>query len=130
MKVHPVAKLLPMMTDDEIADLAADIKTQGLLNPIVLDEEGMLLDGRNRLRACELAGVEPRFDKLNGYDPVAFIFGQNVKRRHVSERQIAVATAKAVRLSSTRPLQRDVKRSTGAAKTKTKTPEKARKPRP
>jgi hypothetical protein len=128
MKVHPVTDLLPMMTDDEIADLAEDIKTQGLLNPIVLDDQGMLIDGRNRLRACELAGVEPRFEQLNGYDPVAFIFGQNAKRRHVSKRQIAVAAAKAMHLNSTRPLPRDVERSTGAAKRRTR--EEVRTPRP
>jgi ParB-like chromosome segregation protein Spo0J len=49
--------LFPMLADDELEELAADIK--GLLQRIVLDAEGRVLDGRNRLAACEIAGVEP-----------------------------------------------------------------------
>ena len=39
---------------------AADIKANGLVHPIMLDVDGkILVDGRNRLKACEIAGVEP-----------------------------------------------------------------------
>ncbi len=47
-----------MMTDDELAGLAADIKANGLIHPIVTDAAGVVIDGRNRLRACEIAGVD------------------------------------------------------------------------
>jgi ParB-like chromosome segregation protein Spo0J len=57
--VHPIADLFPMMTDEELANLAADIKANGLIHPIVVDKDGVLLDGRNRDRACEIAGIEP-----------------------------------------------------------------------
>jgi hypothetical protein len=30
---HPVADLFPRMTDEELADLAADIKANGLIHP-------------------------------------------------------------------------------------------------
>jgi len=33
--VHPVAAMLPMMRDAEIDELAADIKENGLIEPIV-----------------------------------------------------------------------------------------------
>jgi hypothetical protein len=105
MKVHPIAQLFAMLSEEALTDLVADIKTQGLLNPIVLDEEGMLIDGRNRLRACELAGVDPRFERLSGHDPVAFIFGQNVKRRHIGNCQSAMAAA-ATQPASSRPAKR------------------------
>ena len=64
--VHPVAALFPMLADDELAELAADIKANGLRLPIVRDKEGKtLIDGRNRLKACEIAGVKPAFRNLN-----------------------------------------------------------------
>jgi hypothetical protein len=34
-----------MMTDEEIDDLAADIKANGLIHPIVLDKDGNVLPG-------------------------------------------------------------------------------------
>jgi hypothetical protein len=37
-----------------------------------------LIDGRNRLKACEIAGVAPTFRDLNGEDPVAFIVSANL----------------------------------------------------
>ena len=61
LAVHPVAALFPMLAGDELEELAADIKARGLLQPIVLDAEGRILDGRNRLAACKIAGVEPNF---------------------------------------------------------------------
>jgi hypothetical protein len=35
LAVHPVAALFPMLADDELGELAADIKARGLLRPIV-----------------------------------------------------------------------------------------------
>jgi ParB-like chromosome segregation protein Spo0J len=95
---HPVADLFPMMTADELADLAADIAANGLRHPIVLDGDGRVLDGRNRLAACRLAGVEPAFTGLTGRDPVAAILAANVARRRLSKGQAALAAAKALAL--------------------------------
>jgi len=96
IRVHPAAAVFPMLADDELADLAADIKANGLLHPIVLDADGVLIDGRNRLAACKLAGVEPTYTTLNGHDPIAFIIGQNVNRRHLTEGQRAIAVVRAL----------------------------------
>jgi hypothetical protein len=93
IQVHPLASVFPMMTDDELADLADDIKEHGLLHPIVLDADGMLVDGRNRLRACELADVEPTFETLNGHDAAAFIVSANLERRNLTKGQQAMALA-------------------------------------
>ena len=67
--VHPVADLFPRMTDEELADLAADIKANGLIHPIVVDKDGVLIDGRNRARACEIAGIEPATVLFEGDGP-------------------------------------------------------------
>jgi hypothetical protein len=91
---HPIADLFPMMGEDELADLADDIKANGLVHAIILDAKGeTLIDGRNRLRACELAQVEPRFERLNGQDPTAFIISVNLARRNLSKGQQAMALA-------------------------------------
>jgi ParB-like chromosome segregation protein Spo0J len=93
IEVHPLAAVFPMMTDDELQDLADDIAQHGLLHPIVLDTDGVLIDGRNRLRACEIAGVEPEFESLNGHDAAAFIVSANLSRRNLTKGQRAMALA-------------------------------------
>ena len=59
-KAHPAAELFPLMDKAELKELAADIKKNGLIAGIVRDKDGVILDGRNRLAACRVAGVEPR----------------------------------------------------------------------
>ena len=84
---HPAAELFPFMSDEELDELAADIRAHGLLEPIVL-LDGLVLDGRNRLRACEAAGVEPRFVDWDGSgDPAAWVISKNLKRRHLDTSQ-------------------------------------------
>lgn len=103
LAVHPIAAIFPMMTDEELDDLAADIKEKGQQVPIVLGADGVLLDGRNRLEGCRRAGVEPRFETradLNTPEAiVAYVISMNAQRRHLSKGQIAmgvvVANAKA-----------------------------------
>jgi ParB-like chromosome segregation protein Spo0J len=95
MKIHPAAEIFPMMSEEELERLAFDIKVKGQQFPIVQDKDGILLDGRNRLEACHRANVEPKFDILkDGQDPVAFILAANIKRRHMSKGQQAMAVAK------------------------------------
>jgi hypothetical protein len=93
-EVHPIAQLFPMLEDAELAVLAENIKLNGLLVPITLDPNGILLDGRNRLKACEIAGLEPRFAIHDG-DPVELILSRNIARRHlnVGQRTMIVALA-------------------------------------
>lgn len=71
---HPLAKLVPLMADDALNALVKDIRVNGLRQPIFL-YEGMVLEGLDRLRACERAGVKPRFKKFKGseHDAVAFV---------------------------------------------------------
>ena len=92
MEVHPAASVFPMLTDEELDDLAADIKDNGLQQPIVMSD-GVLIDGRNRLIACERAGVEPTFTELNGDDPVAYIGSANLARRDLTPGQKALLIA-------------------------------------
>ncbi len=56
-KVHPVAESLPMMPRRRVRKVeAGHWEKFGLLEPIVLDRtDEVLLDGRNRLKACKEA---------------------------------------------------------------------------
>jgi hypothetical protein len=87
-----------MLPDDELSDLAADIRDNGLHEPIWLWNEPdvclWLLDGRNRLAACKLAGIEPATRFYTGADPIGFVIAENLKRRHLTTGQkAAVAVA-------------------------------------
>jgi ParB/Sulfiredoxin domain len=93
LNVHPAAEVFPMLSDDELDELAADVKANGLLHPIVVKGD-LLVDGRNRREACRRAGVEPQVEELNGTDPVAYILATNVNRRHLTKGQRAMAVAK------------------------------------
>lgn len=94
LEVHPVADLFPMLAPDELRALTADIAGRGLLQPIVLDAEGRILDGRNRLAACELAGVAPTFEKYEGDDPDGYAVLVNIARRHLTKGQRAMIAAR------------------------------------
>src|SRR5438552_16799639 len=88
INVHPAADLFPLMADAELAELAADIKTHGLQSPIVLHPAGSILDGRNRYRACKIAGViDPDCETYTGDDPLAYVVSVNLRRRHLTAEQ-------------------------------------------
>ncbi len=99
-ETHPIADLFPMLPDDELRELAADIKERGLLYPVVLDLEGRILDGRNRFAACQLAGVDPQFVTYEGDDPAGYTLSVNINRRHLSKGQQAILVAKVGELSN------------------------------
>lgn len=91
MEVHPVAELFPMLSGAELQEMADSISKEGLLHPCCR-QAGVLLDGRNRVAACKLAGVEPTFIEYTGDSPVAYIISANLKRRHLDKGQkIALA---------------------------------------
>lgn len=92
---HSAASLFPLLGETALAELADDIRANGLINPIILDRENLILDGRNRYLACLVAGVEPRFEIYEGDDPLGFVVSLNVKRRNLSKQQLAIAAARA-----------------------------------
>lgn len=83
---HPVANIFPLMTGAEYAALVSDIAEHGQHEPIWLCD-GMVLDGRNRLRACNQLGLVPEFREYTGDDPQAFVVSLNLHRRHLTREQ-------------------------------------------
>lgn len=93
LPVHPAAELFPMLGPAEMRSLSQNIKSNGLRRPVVLFE-GQVLDGRNRLAACEWAGVEPRFEEFTGDDPWQYAWDLNAERRHLEPMQRAALAVK------------------------------------
>ena len=93
--IHPAAELFPMMDEQQFAVLKEDIQKNGLREPVVLDIEGAVVDGRNRLRACDELGIEPKFVNWTGGDTIGFVMSLNMARRHLTESQRAMIAAKA-----------------------------------
>jgi ParB-like chromosome segregation protein Spo0J len=102
--VHPATALFPMMNDAELKELAESIKLNGLLQPVVLNfDESILIDGRNRLRACEMAGADTGEDYLvtetwgdentTEEQTLNYIVAANVQRRHLTKGQKAMLAA-------------------------------------
>lgn len=93
IEYHPLANLFPLMQGDEYESLKADIKQNGLREPICM-YDNMILDGRNRFNACMDLNIQPVFKQFTGTDPVAFVISLNIHRRHLNESQRAVIAGK------------------------------------
>jgi hypothetical protein len=126
IRVHPAAEMSPLMSESELRELGEDIRQHGLREPIVItmDDEGKsddpacyrLLDGRNRLDAMELVGIqfELKWGRARGRrwvgwqliqppddpplvgdnpiceelgDPYQFVISANIRRRHLTAEQ-------------------------------------------
>lgn len=88
---HEVANIFPLMSGEEFDELKADIKQNGLLEPIWLHPDGCIIDGRNRHRACLDTGVEPKFKTWDSEGSlVQFVISLNLRRRHLTSSQKAM----------------------------------------
>lgn len=99
MDAHEYAGIFPMLSDAELKSLAADIAENGLQVPVTT-YEGRILDGRNRYRACEMAGVDPTLEEYQGADPLAFVVSHNMIRRHLDEAQRGMVGARIATLKA------------------------------
>lgn len=88
--VHEAAALFPLMSEPELKELAEDIKTNGLIYPVIMCDN-KVLDGRNRLLACEIAGVCVYFRDFKAYrsehSPTSWVLATNLKRRQLTATQ-------------------------------------------
>ncbi len=93
LEFHSLSNFFPMMSEEELRQLADDIAQHGQLEPITTFE-GKILDGRNRYLACLRAGVTPAVVAYEGSDSAAFVVSQNLQRRNLTPSQRAVAAVK------------------------------------
>jgi hypothetical protein len=92
-ELHPACAAWPAMTAEELRELAEDIAANGLRDPVTLTPDGLLLDGRNRALACDMADFDPATTTFDG-DPWLFSLSRNKHRRHMSIDQIALVAAR------------------------------------
>ena len=87
---HPACLIFPRLNEADLQELAEDIRQNGLLNPIIT-LKGQILDGRNRLEACKIAGITPTFKEWDAEgSPLAWAIAVNLVRRHLTSSQRAV----------------------------------------
>jgi hypothetical protein len=127
LEPHPFAALFPELPSEELTQLARDIKERGQLEPIIL-YKGVILGGRNRYRACQIAGVKPRIEEFDAKatrrSPEEFILSRNLRRRHLSVGQKA---AIALEWSEQIELSADPHKNKGRGRPKGTLPEGAKK---
>lgn len=113
LQLHPLCTLFPRIEGAEFEALKADIKANGLRQPIVI-HEGMILDGGNRYRACLESGVDPKTVEFEGGNIVSFVLSSNLHRRHLSPGQQAAIVASAQDWAKAQPHGGDRKTDQGA----------------
>lgn len=110
-EVHPLASLWPLISTEKIYD---SIEIDGVINAVVLDQNGRLVDGRNRARVWEEVAANnreglPRSEWWETSHPLPvirrefeddhavwdFIRAVNEKRRHLTPDQLAAVHATA-----------------------------------
>jgi N6-adenosine-specific RNA methylase IME4/ParB-like chromosome segregation protein Spo0J len=105
MQFHPLSELFPLMQGREFDELVADMKANGLREPI-WTYEGQILDGRNRWRACEAAQLAHRPMRVyEGDNALKFVISLNLHRRHLDEGQRGAVAAKLATLDRGRPAE-------------------------
>lgn len=80
----PVTDIFRLMTEEEYAELKQSIKQNGLREPITT-QNGKIIDGRNRFRACQELGIEPSYVEIDkNTSSILFIIDKNFNRRHLN----------------------------------------------
>ena len=93
---HQVAEWFPLLEGAELRDLTESIKREGQIEACVV-WGSVLVDGRNRWRACELAGVEPLIVAREFESEAVcarWIVATNLHRRHLTATQRAMLAAR------------------------------------
>jgi hypothetical protein len=92
-EIHPAANIYPL-DEEHLPALAEDIRVHGLRMSVEL-LDGKVIDGRRRLKACEMVSVKPTFTTIATDDPIAYVRSLNEHRRHLTPSQMSMVAARA-----------------------------------
>lgn len=95
IEIHPYAAAYRMHSAEEFELLCERIERNGLRDPITLDRDGRIIDGRNRHKACLKLGIEPRFETFDGDDEAIaeFVSDRNEANKSLTTGQKAIGYA-------------------------------------
>jgi hypothetical protein len=84
------SSLVPGLTKEEYESLKESIKQDGLWVPLIINQDGVLLDGHHRYKACKELRIRPYYivkELNNKYDEKFFVIDSNLKRRQLNNFQ-------------------------------------------
>jgi len=93
LKSHPHQYLIPPMSEEDYHNLLEDIKRNGILQPIDITYNNVILDGHHRVKAAKELGIkeiEVRIPELLYVDEDEYLISVAMNRRHLTEGQKAV----------------------------------------
>ena len=83
-------QVMPPLSSEEYQELHDDIKANGVLEPIHVDEEGVVIDGHHRSKIANELGIPCpviTHDDLDDVGKRSLAFTLNLKRRHLNREQ-------------------------------------------
>ena len=91
----PLVMVFPDSPEEDLNALGADIGANGLLEEItVAGNPPKIVDGKRRLKACGMAGVQPKYRRLREeIEPAGYVWAKNGERRDLTKSQKALAAA-------------------------------------
>ena len=93
LKINPeYEKILPPLSDEEYEALKNSIQKEGLLIPIVVNEQNTIVDGHHRYKICKQLGISIRVvtKKFSSkLEERKFVILSNLHRRHLNAFQKA-----------------------------------------
>jgi N6-adenosine-specific RNA methylase IME4 len=100
------------MPDPQFRALVEDIAARGVLSPLDIDAEGVVLDGRQRLRAARELGLEElQVREVSTADPVRYLLLAALRRRDLGESQRAALQLELLNLDEPRAQARSNSRA-------------------
>ena len=109
-------QVMPPLSSEEYQELHDDIKVNGVLEPIHVDEEGVVIDGHHRSKIANELGIPCpviTHDDLDDAGKRSLAFTLNLKRRHLNREQRRALIAESLK-SDPQLSNREHARRTGA----------------
>lgn len=83
-------QVMPPLSPEEYQELHDDIAANGVLVPILEDENGVIIDGHHRSKIANELGIPCPVESISGKSEAekrGMAFGLNLKRRHLNREQ-------------------------------------------